>query len=67
MRRYEKVLIISSNNPHYYWTLRPCLVYKTNHGNANSWEVEVYEVVWLAKSWEFALPRKFYFLQNGGS
>ncbi|KMS94966.1 hypothetical protein BVRB_013690 [Beta vulgaris subsp. vulgaris] len=34
-------------------------------GSANSYEVEVYEGVWLAKSWEFALPMKFYFLQNG--
>ena len=34
-------------------------------GNQNFQEVSIYVGVWLAKTWEVELPRKFYFLQHG--
>ena len=36
-------------------------------GNQNSQEIGICVVVWLTKIWEVELPRKFYFLQNGGN
>lgn len=38
-----------------------------NIGSFNSWEVEKKQIVWLTKTQQVALPKKFYFFQDGES